>query len=214
MFSPRNLTPCGTFDPNTEEIKKGKGGHKSQGNKEENRNVKRVRALYLDDSDSGGEDNTFSFQNPSHHSQDQQPATKKMRKWVDSDSDSGSSDQDDTANISRHETEEGEVDNGDGGEASERVEGGGGAVREVDSDSEGEGALEIDLEHQSQSSDGEMGAGEDEKERGGEEASIKSPVCDTVELLHEDEEAEGGERVSVANGDTVEQGSLATLAMK
>ena len=37
------------------------------------------------------------------------------------------------------------------------------------------------------------------------EASIRSPVCDTVELLHN----EGG----IIDSETVEQGSLATLAM-
>ena len=186
--------------------------------------MKRVRKL--DDSDSGEEDNSTGGPT-SQHSQDRnpersslhQPATKKMRKWVDSDSDSESSssssnDLDDTANTTGHEIEEGEVDGGSeniasvgGGDASECAEDGGGG-REVESDSEGEGALEIDLEHQSQSSAGEM---EEEGEGGREEeASIKSPVCNTVELLHQDE---GGERGSEMDSGTVEHGSLATLAM-
>ena len=185
------------------------GGQKSSRNKEENRTekpLKRVRKLD-DDSDSGREDNSFPFpfQNPSQNSQNgdqnrsslHQPVTKKMRKWVDSDSDSessSSSNQDDKTNTSRHEREEEhtrqEVEGG--GEASKEFEGGR-SGKELESDSEGEGRLEIDLEHQSQSSSGEG------------EASIRSPVCDTVELLHN----EGG----IIDSETVEQGSLATLAM-
>ena len=206
-----------------EEEKGQEGDHKSQGKMEERRTekqFKRIRTLD-DDSDSSGEDDSvpFQFQDPSQHSQDReqerrQPATKKMRKWIDSDSDSESTSNshnylDDTANTIRHEREDGEVDSESensasvaGGEASEGVEGGGGG-REVESDSEGEGALEIDLGHQSQSSSGEM-------EEEGEEASIKSPVCDTVELLHQDEEGESGSEI---NSDTVEHGSLATLVM-
>jgi hypothetical protein len=181
-----------------------------EGERGNGKQLKRVRKLDDDDS-SSGEDNgvAFPFQDPSQHSQDgdqeslRQPAMKKIRKWIDSDSDS---DQDDTANITREEREEGEVDSASG-KASEGVEGEGGRREEGDSDSEGEGALAIDLD--CQSSDGEM-----EKEKGeGEEASIQSPVCDTVELLHKDNEEGEGERGSEAYSVAMEHGSLATLAM-
>lgn len=191
---------------------RGEDGQKSQPKRQL---TKRVRKLYNNSSDSSGEEISvpFPFQDPSQRSQDtererssphaRQPATKKRRKWVDSDSDLESTGC--SSNTAGHERGEREADSGHsssvgGGEASEGVEVGGG--REVESDSEGEGALQIDLEHQSLSS-----AGEEEGE--GQETSIQSPVCDTVELLHTDGD-EVGER---EDSETVEHGSLATLAM-
>ena len=206
VFSPSSgprLTASGSFTESNSEVageREGEGGSglKPQGKKEENETLNQLkRVRKLDDDSSSGED-TLPFQDPPQHSQDRgeeslrQPV-KRIRKWIDSDSDC---DQD---------NREGSVGGGDGSEA---VEGGGGRREEdEESDSEGEGALAIDLEHQSQSSGGEM---EEEREEG-----IQSPMIDTGELLHKDDEDGNGEIGSEAccHEEIAEQGSLATLAM-
>ena len=214
------LTRSGSFFESDSDMER-EGDHNSPAKMKDGpaeKQLKRVRKLD-DDSDSGNEHDgvPFPFQDSAGDQQakdrDQsslrQPAPKKMRKWVDSDSDSESSsscsDEDDTVNTSRHKREEDTVNSS----RHEREEGytrQGGASKEMErgvkeSDSEGEGDLEIDLDHQSQEGSG-----------GEEEEGIRSPVCDTVELLHSD--AVGGEG-SEMNGGTlaIECGSLATLAM-
>ena len=198
---------------------------------QEEKLLKRVRKLD-DDSDSERE------LNPSLNVSDQmrnrtslqELATKKMRKWVDSDSDSESSssrcrDADDTFDTSRHEIkrdgeqspeQESGVETSDirGGrsmesEAGDSVRGGGNEDREVESDSEGEGELEIDLDPHSHLDLNATAGQEAEKED--EAFGIQSPACDTVELLDHNE-GDGGS-LEIEN-QTGEHGSLATLAIQ
>ena len=191
-FTESNSQVAGEGEGEGEEEGEGGEGLKLQEKKKENKTLKRVKKLDDDD----------TFQDPQDQGEEslRQPA-KRLRKWIDSDSDS------DTANFTREEGEMAATPSVGEADSSEAVEGGGGRreEEEEESDSEGEGALAIDLEHQSQSSGEEM-----EREGG-----IQSPVVDTVELLHKDDEDGDGERGSETCGheEIPEQGSLATLAM-
>ena len=138
--------------------------------------LKRVRRL---DEDSSGEEDCGQSQSPPGLEQEckgqqnsslEQPAPKKMRKWVDSDSESEVSSGRESPSSARSSQRGGRSHI----ERDASVEG----ANVEDTDSEGEGQLEIDLDHQSQCQDSDQ-------EMESVKWDIRSPVQDTVELVQD-----------------------------
>lgn len=157
--------------------------------------LKRVRRLHEDSSDDEdcGASKITSILDKGHKDEEsiEQPASKKMRKWLDSDSESGASSESETNSNSQCDQRCGKHVEGDNGNVAE-VEG---------SESEGEDQLVIEVDHESpgEASDGEMESvtGKD----------LRSPVQDTLQLV------EDGDINHVLETEGENCGSLATLEL-